>query len=119
MSRTPTRMLDRAAKLLCEIRSQEFLSDIAWEVAPLRRWIKKTDAILVELGYVTRAQLETELESGASQPPEPPAICIERSPRDKSRCRRDAGHEGRHTSRNDGWYAPVEAADGKDVKSPL
>lgn len=43
--------LTRAMELLGEIRSQDFISEIAWDSKGLRRWIRKTDRLLDSLGY--------------------------------------------------------------------
>lgn len=35
------------------------------------------------------------------------SVCDERGPKTKERCRREAGHSGRHTGRSEGWYTTV------------
>ena len=43
--------MGRAMELLGEIRSQDFITDIAWECKEMRAWIKKADKLLKEEGY--------------------------------------------------------------------
>lgn len=54
--------LARAMDLLGEIRSQDFIGEIAWDSKEMRRWIRKTDKLLDSLGY-----MNTELAEGSTK----------------------------------------------------